>query len=316
MASGICRSWGPSGSVPCVFALNQFCLDTDPTAIVNDSPILRTTPYEVAFAATPYETEVFATIAADAELHGTDPLLLEPFSLLPSAGEAVRAFVPPDAPPEAFEQYRALLYHGFNYWRFDRSTLLVLPAVARYLVEAQPRMEQWEVALPHPSLYLQLPPNLFWGSVSPDSTPEAVDGMFVTGATVRGASSLPFLRLEVLLVLGLRRDRAGFSIIPFDTEAGPGIAAAWGEAGSREKGSDFENILPGGELAGLYSLLTVGEVLKLLGRILWYIDTYPGDLSALIVPGPSPPASSGAMPPSRIPHRVINLGTSEEGGAA
>lgn len=275
-------------------------------------PALHITPYEVAFATTTHETEVFPSIAADAELHGSDPLLLERFSLLPSAGTAVRAFVPPDAPLEGLEQYRALLYHGFNYWRLDKPTYLVHPAVARYLVEAQPRMDDWELSLPHPSLYLQLPPNLFWGSVSTDSIPEPVDGMFVTGAAARGLSPDPIVRLEILLILGLRRDRAGFSVIPFDTEAGPGIAATWAEPGGRDEGSDFENTLPGGEISGLYSILTVGEVLKLLGRIIWYIDSFPLDLSSRIVPAPLT-ESGGIARLSGIPYRVVTLGAGGEG---
>jgi hypothetical protein len=283
---------------------------------VNDAPdqvpppagTLRISPYEVAFAAG-YEADVFATIAADADLHRTDPLRFERFPLLPSVSDAVRTFGSPDAPPEAVEQYRALLYHGFNYWRYGRPTYLVQSALARFLVEAQPGMEGWELTLPEPSLYLQLPHNLFWGSVSPESTPEPVDGMFVTGAPGRDLSGNPFIRLEVLMVLGLRRERAGFSVIPFDTEAGPGIAAVWAEGGSRESGADFENVLPGGEISGLYSLLTVGEVLKLLGRILWYIDRYPGDVSAEITPAPPPDEARAAIRPSRLPYRFVSLGS-------
>lgn len=274
--------------------------------------VLRKTPYEVAFSTTGYELEVFPAIAADAALHRSDPLLLEPFTLIPATGEAVRAFVPPEAPAEALEQYRVLLYHGFNFWQTGMPTYLVHPATARFLVEAQPRMEGWELVLPRPSMYIQLPHNLFWGSVSPETPPEAVDGMFITGKPVRGAAGDPFLRLEVLLVLGLRRDRAGFSVIPFDTEAGPGIAAAWAEAGGRDGGSDFENILPGGEISGLYSVLTVGEVLKLLGRILWYIDTYPSDVSAEVTAEPARADDlPGALRPSRLPYRLVTLGAAE-----
>jgi hypothetical protein len=285
----------------------------DPQVPAARSSILRITPYEVAFAATAYEAEIFPAIAADATLHRSDPLRLDPFTLLPATGEAVRSIVPPEAPPEALEQYRALLYHGFNYWSLGRATYLVHPAAARYLVEAQPRMEGWELVLPRPSIYVQLPHNLFWGSITPESTPEPIDGMFVTGVRVKGAAREAFLRLEVLLVLGLRRDRAGFSVIPFDTEAGPGIAAAWAEAGGREGGADFDNVLPGGEISGLYSVLTVGEVLKLLGRILWYIDSYPADVSAEITPDPAPePEIPGAMRPSRLPFRLVTLGPASE----
>lgn len=289
---------------------------------MNDSPdqgargdVLRITPYEVAFAATAYEAEVFPAIAADVEHHRSDPLLLEQFGMLPAAAEAVRAFVPDDAPPEATEQYRALLFQAFNYWAVGRATYLLHPAAARFLVEAQPSMEEWELALPRPSLYVQLPHHLFWGSVSPEVTPEPVDGMFVTGQTVEGSSGESFLRLEVLLVLGLRRDRAGFSVIPFDTEAGPGIAAAWAESGGRESGADFENILPGGEIAGLYSVLTVGEVLKLLGRILWYVDRFPGDVSEELVPTPPADDDPVGLRPSRTPYRLISLGQTGAAGS-
>lgn len=285
---------------------------------MNDRPesgaragVLRLTPYEVAFASTPYETEIFPAIAADAALHGTDPLHLDPFTLLPATSDAVRSFVPAEAPPEALEQYRVLLYHAFNYWRLERPTYLIHPATARYLVEAQPRMEAWELTVPRPSLYLQLPHNLFWGSVTPDSTPEAVDGMFVTVAPARSPSGKAFQRLELLLVLGLRRDRAGFSVIPFDTEAGPGIAAAWAESGARESGADFENILPGGEISGLYSVLTVGEVLKLLGRILWYIDTSPADVSPEMTGVETAVADEhpSAAGRSRLAYRLVTLGS-------
>lgn len=274
----------------------------------SDEPILRITPYEVAFAGTPVDADLFPAIAADADRHGTDPLRLEAFSMLPAVSEAVRTLVPPEAPPEALEQYRALLYHGFNYWSTGRRTYLLHPAAARFLVEAQPRMEGWEFTAPAPSIYVQLPHNLFWGSVSPEETPEPIDGFFLTAAAAVGPRNRPFVRLEVLLVMGLRRDRAGFSVIPFDTEAGPGIAATWAEDGSRESGSDFQNVLPGGELSGLYSVVTVGEVLKLLGRILWYVDRFPGDVSEEITPVPAPSDSPATLRPSRIPYRRVTLG--------
>lgn len=273
--------------------------------------ILRMTPYEVAFAETSVESELFPAIVADAESHGTDHRHLEAFGMLPAVSEAVRALVPADAPADALEQYRALLFQGFNFWRHGRETFLLQAAAARYLVEAQPRMQGWELVAPHPSIYVQLPHNLFWGSVSPDETPEPVDGIFLTASPGPARAGQPYTRLDILLILGLRRDRAGFSVIPFDTEAGPGIAAAWAEDGSRTEGSDFENLLPGGEIEGLYSMVTVGEVLKLLGRILWYVDSFPGDV---IEPAASPPPSDpapGGVRPSRIPYRLVTLGQSE-----
>ena len=264
----------------------------------------RLTPYELVFADR-FETSVFPGILEDAQRVGTNPLHPDRFQLLAAVGEAVRDVVPEDAPPEALEQYRALLYHAFNFWRFEKPVYLLDPAVARYLVEAAPRPDGWELALPHPAVYLQLPTNLFWGSISPGVTPEPVDGFFVTAAEVDDPlGGEPVQRLFVLVVLGIRRHRAGFSVIPFDTEAGSGIAAEWAAAETREDGRDFQSTLPGGDMAGLYSILTTSEVLKLVGRALWYLDTAPGAVTLEPVPEPHalPP---GALPPPGLPvHRV------------
>ncbi|MDQ3310315.1 MAG: hypothetical protein M3497_09345, partial [Gemmatimonadota bacterium] len=48
----------------------------------------------------------------------------------------------------------------------------------------------------------------------------------------------------------------------------------------REQGRDFANILPGGELGGLYSVVTDAEVLKLAVSALWYVDRHPEDVIA------------------------------------
>src|SRR5690606_29643697 len=150
---------GVAGGEPAGEALSEAADDEHGTIThapaVNQTPestprsdLLRVTPYEVAFGGGPYETDVFPAIAADADYHRSDPLRLDPFTLLPATGEAVRSFVPPEAPPEAIEQYRILLYHGFNFWSLGRTTYLIHPATARFLVEAQPRMEGWELTLP------------------------------------------------------------------------------------------------------------------------------------------------------------------------
>ena len=114
------------------------------------------------------------------------------------------------------------------------STWKLEPAVARYLVEASPVLDGWPFRMPSPSLYVQLPPKLFWASIATDLPPEPVDGFFATVADGVDPLGGPFQELQVLMVLGLRRARAGFSVIPFATEAGPGIPATWAEAPGRE----------------------------------------------------------------------------------
>jgi hypothetical protein len=238
----------------------------------------RLTPYELVFGEAGFETRVFPSLADEAEAGGDDPASRERFAFLTLAGDALRSVIPAEAPREATEQHRALLYHSFNFWRFGRRMYLLEKPVARYLVEASPGLDGWEMRLPHPSVYVQLPANLFWASISAEVPPEPVDGFFVVES--RGTDPLgpPYRHFEVLMVLGIRRERAGFSIIPFDLEAGPGITDDWADAPGRDGGPDFASVLPGGEAAGLYSILTTGEALKLLGRVLWYIHAHPEDL--------------------------------------
>ncbi|CAN5707291.1 hypothetical protein BH23GEM6_BH23GEM6_11420 [soil metagenome] len=236
--------------------------------------VARKTPYELVFGPADFEATVFPRIQAEARQQGVDARDPDRFAFLSVVGDALRTVLPEDAPPDAMDQYRALLLHAYNFWCYGKRLFLVEPAVARFLVEAAPGTHGWEPNVPHPTIYLQLPPNLFWGSISPDSVPEPVDGFFVTCARARDALGVEFQRLEVLVVLGIRRDRAGFSVVPFTTAVGPGIPPVWEEEG-REGGRDFESTLPGGEMAGLYSILTTTEALKLLMRALWFIDSNP-----------------------------------------
>jgi hypothetical protein len=268
----------------------------------------RLTPYELVFGEADFEERVFPRIRDEAEERGVDSLRREQFGFLSTAGEAVRDVVPPEAPPEALEQYRALLYQAFSFWRFGKPVYVLEPSTARYLVEAAPSPAGWELSVPRPAIYLQLPTNLFWGSISPESTPEPVDGFFITLADAEDPLGEPYQRLEVLVVLGIRRDRAGFSVIPFETEVGAGIAAAWVEAPGREGAKDFENVLPGGELSGLYSILTTAEVLKLLARTLWYVERYPEDVVRETAPERRSTEDEGSLPRPRIPYHRITLG--------
>jgi hypothetical protein len=265
----------------------------------------RLTPYELAFLEGDFETRVFPLIHDEAEARREDPARRERFAFLAAGGEAIRDIIPPDAPPEMLDEYRALFYHAFNFWRFGRRLYVLEPAVARYLVEGAPRLADWELAAPYDSLYIQLPPNLFWASIGVDVPPEPVDGFFVTVARETDPLGLPFIDLQVVMVLGIHRMRAGFSVIAFDTEAGQGIAPIWAEAG-RDEGRDFENVLPGGEIAGLYSILTTSEALKLVARVLWYVQAHAQDVT------PAPAAERrteerpGSVPLSRLEyHRVI-----------
>lgn len=267
----------------------------------------RQTPYELVFDSAHFEQRVFPAIEAEAEALGIDPTHRDRFAFLSRVGDTLREVVPAEAGPEALEQYRTMLFHAFNFRSCGKRLYVLDAAVARYLVEAAPALEGWQLQLPHPALYVQLPANLFWASVAPDAPPEPVDGAFVTAARAEDPLGEAYQALSVMLVLGIRRNRAGFSVLAFDTETGPGIARVWAEAPGRE-GRDFDNILPGGEIDGLYSILTTAEALKLLARALWYADRYPHLVHAQTAPEHPRADRPGAPPRSRLPYQRVRLG--------
>jgi hypothetical protein len=240
--------------------------------------VARLTPYELVFAEAGFENRIFPQVQEEAESNGDDPASRERFAFLSMASDALRDIIPTEAPREALEQHRALLYHSFNFWRFGRRFYLLEKPVARYLVESRPALGGWELTLPHPAVYVQLPANLFWASIAHDVPPEPVDGFFAVESHGVDPLGPAYRSIQVLMVLGIRRERAGFSIIPFDVEVGPGMDTDWADAPARD-GGDFASVLPGGEAAGLYSILTTGEALKLLARALWYVHHNPHDVT-------------------------------------
>lgn len=268
----------------------------------------RLTPYEIAFMDGDFESRVFPMIQEEAEGRREDAASRERFVFLGTGGDAIRDIIPPDAPPEMLEEYRALFYHAFNFWRFGRRLYVLDPAVARYLVEGAPRLEEWTFTAPFDSVYLQLPTNLFWASIGTDVPPEPVDGFFVTLCNGCDPLDVPFTDVQVLMVLGIHRLRAGFSVIPFDMEVGAGIPPLWTEPG-RDRGADFENVLPGGDIAGLYSILTTSEALKLVARAFWYIENHAEDVTSAPAPERRSSDRPGSVPLSRLDFHRVRLGS-------
>lgn len=243
-------------------------------------PDIRLTPYELAFAGAGFDRQFFPGLREEAEARGVDTRDADRFAFLTVAADALREMIPENAPPQMLEQFRALLFHAYNFWSAGRQSYLLDPPVARYLVEAAPTQNRWQPRLPHPGIYVQLPRHLFWARVSPEATPEPVDGFF---ATTRGSGAgdqfQPSAAFEGLLVLGLLPDRPGFAVVPLEREAVAESAAGLAFGAGREGGRDFANVLPGGEIRGLYSIVTNTEAAKLVFRSLWYIDQHPDCLS-------------------------------------
>lgn len=251
----------------------------------------RLTPYELVFGdAEVFESERFPEIREEIEKRGAGTADPDAFVLLGTVGSLLRDIMPEeDLPKEArselFRRHGRLLHQAYHFWAFGRRAFAVDRPVIRYLVETSPRVGDWRLRPPAPAGYLQLPRHLFWGRIEPDAPPEPIDGFFWTMIGTEAAEDPPYARLDLLLALGMRPGRPGFASIdvgaPLDAgeEDGDGgdddAPVHWAHADARPGGADFENVLPGGEIEGLYAITTPTEALKLASLCFWYIDRHP-----------------------------------------
>lgn len=255
---------------------------------------LRVTPYELAIPGRAFVEENFPAIAREAESRGVDPADPGRFILLASAGAALQEIKGESDDPELIRQHGALLFHAWHLWRHGERIVLAPVERVRALVEGKVGSEGWEPRLPVPAGYLQLPQHMVWVRAGEGDSPESLDGFFWT----RSAGDT----LSLLLVAGIQRDRAGFSVVEIPplplAEAGE-----WLRIRGREGGKDFAPTLPGGELAGLYSVETGGEALKLAARVLRHLEAAEGWGTDLAGQERSPgddDAGPGAPIPSRL----------------
>ena len=252
----------------------------------------RLTPYEVGVPGREFAERTFGAIREEAEGRGAD--LTDPgaFILLGEVGRALREIQGDERGGEALHRFGSFLFHAFHFHRAGEFLVLAETAATRYLVEGSPVPEGWRGELPAEAGYLQLPRHLFWANPEEgeDAPPEPLDGVF----WARAAGNT----LSILVVLGVRDDRPGLSVMEL-----PPVslvdAGRWVSEKVREEGADFETTLPGGELERLYTVQTLGEALKLTGRALGYIFTAP---EALGEPERAPhPGEAGRDPASPRP---------------
>lgn len=231
----------------------------------------RTTPYEIILE--PLEQTAFPAIAAEAAQRGVDARRRDQFLLLGQVGATLKDIVPDDAPPDALEEYGELLYQGYQFWVFGRRLYVLDDAVTERLTAPQLDLGDWSLAAP-PACYIQLPYQRVWARVSAEAAFEPVDGCFaVVDDTAPAPDAGAHLRLQ--LILGLRRDRPGISLVSYRTDLDPSTAARLAQSPWRENAPAFSNAIPGGELRGLRSLVTTSELEALVLRVFQYLDTHP-----------------------------------------
>jgi hypothetical protein len=234
----------------------------------------RYTPYELVFAAEELAGREFPAIAAEARARAVGESERAEFARLERVGALLALLLPEGAEPGALDSCLDVIFHAYHFWSAGRPVYAFAPSVVRSLVETPPDLGRWAVVTPHPSLYLELPRNMFWAAVAEGAPPEPVEGVFLRWDDRES---------DLLVVLGMRPGRGGFS-----TAA---TSAALDRAADAE-GATFRTDIPGAELAGLYSLQRAAAAVALVRRLLWYLAAYPEAVEA--VPGSRREGAGGA----------------------
>lgn len=150
--------------------------------------------------------------------------------------------------PRAVGEYLALLFAGFRYWAAGRVTRDVPRDGLQRLIDDPPASAP---PIPTDAPYLRFPPHWFWAQIADDQPHEPLAGLFVIGGA-RGDD------VTVVAVLGLRRDREGFSQIAVTADR-----AGWQEAAGVQRDPVFAPVMDGGATASFRSLVSAGELLHL-----------------------------------------------------
>ena len=169
----------------------------------------RVTPYELLLPEEGFADERFPLIQEEAKERRAE--LTDPgrFALLSEVGAVLREIRGEEDPPQLIHQFGILLFHAFHFWKEGSPFYQMETGAVRYLVEAGPRGGGWTASLPGPAGYVQLPQHLMWVPGGEGVPPESIDGFFWSAP---GGESLSFL-----IVMGIRKDRPGLSVVPLPT---------------------------------------------------------------------------------------------------
>ena len=168
------------------------------------------TPYDDIFARAEFEDEIFPAITQDAAEHGMDPWNVDEFLQLPASGDLREKLAPAGmAETTPVTGVAALGFHGYHFWRNGKVSHTLDEAQTRALLDpAAPMIGEWRLRGPATAGYVTLPANLVWAKTE-DATPEPVHGFFYATSPADNAAD----RVDVLVALGVRADRAGFTAI-------------------------------------------------------------------------------------------------------
>ncbi|HSB55874.1 MAG TPA: hypothetical protein VLD58_16040 [Gemmatimonadales bacterium] len=209
----------------------------------------RPTPFDIAFGSTAGER--FARMRESLAATGRDPHDLDAFVLDREVVGYLRELVPEEGVGEAIEQHVALLHHAYLYWAEGAWTVRLSRDRTRSLLTAPATDYVAPGAdLPRAS-YIQFPERLIWAPLAPDEPHQPLDGIFVR--------PWPSAGFFLLAVFGLHPGQDAFAVVDVD-----GYRELKTE---RDDGTPlFAPVLPGGEAAGLFSIVGGDELLELAAR--------------------------------------------------
>jgi hypothetical protein len=184
----------------------------------------------------------FEEIRGELAAAGIDPFERDAFVLVGAVGRLLRELVPDEAPAEAVTAYLDLLHFLYLHWAGGRR----VRTTSRERLSARLTAAAPPPALEPGTCYLQLPERLVWAAPSDGAAHEPLDGMFVVTTPAR---------VQVLAVLGFRREREGFTTIEATAPLPPR------EPPARDDGSaPFSSVLPAGDRMGFHSLTSTTEL--------------------------------------------------------
>jgi hypothetical protein len=222
----------------------------------------RRSPYEVLFGGEGLTESRLEAIRDEALGASVKTAWRDRFASLDRVRELLVDLVPDLADPATLDRYLLILHHCYSFWEAGCRHYAFEESTVRSVIATPPDISGWSPRTPRTSIYVELPQNLFWSAVVEGEPPEPAEGLFVS---LRGDGWVD--GVDILLVLGVRPDRPGFSVAELTVDLAAARAISEPDA--------FAADLPGADLANLYSLRRPAEVVTLLLRLLWYVETYP-----------------------------------------
>lgn len=193
--------------------------------------------------------EALAQVRDALQAEGRDPYDRDAFLLSPVVVEMIRDARPEEGYGETIDQIVALLHLSYLYWNEGRPVIELDDPALDALVSDHPVVDG---AAGRPSAYyVKIPSRRVWASPLEGQTPEPLDGWLA-------ARHNELLRLVALF--GVRPERDGATVVAAEGPSPDSLG--------REDGSPlYAPVLPGGQAAGLYSIVGTEELLELAWRV-------------------------------------------------